>query len=222
MRIREEIIYSCWRRTDRAELRRSLRRRKLPPEVHPRKWEKRPLRAGVPRGETDLSEEVSELLQLPTTDGRRGELEQMSEQAGQQTIRLPRRSDICTWMLCCPAVGGVVGLGIRSGGRSSCDGQHHHEETGKRSGKKQQKKIAQGHAQDDEEEQTWQQTMTVIFLPELVLGSNMKLKCIWRQVFWVVIFRSEQSATGMTIQSRRSIGIHPITKRNVVWSCVGR
>ena len=45
---------------------------------------------------------------------------------------------------------------------------------------------------------------------------------IWRQVFWVVIFRSEQSATGMTIQSRRSIGIHPITKRNVVWSCVGR
>ena len=44
----------------------------------------------------------------------------------------------------------------------------------------------------------------------------MNSKCIWRQVFWVVIFRSEQSATGMTIQSRRSIGIHPITKRNVV------
>ena len=149
----------------------------------------RPLRAGVPCGETScLSQEgqrTAGAASDPDTDGRAaesGEASGADERTGWEAEReafFSARHQTAQTAAAAPGwshMGGpadgdggvasaVVGLGYRLE-RSQPDApvmdsttMHSHTDR-KTLRKQQQKKIAQGHAQDDhEEEQTWQQTM---------------------------------------------------------------
>ena len=149
----------------------------------------RPLRAGVPRGETDwLSEEGQRTAGAapdPDTDGRTaesGEASGADERTGWEAEReafFSARHQTAQTAATAPGwphMGGpadgdgsvasaVVGLGYRLEQSQSdapvLDSTTMRPHTDRKTlRKKQQKKIAQGHAQDDhEEEQTWQQTM---------------------------------------------------------------
>ena len=149
----------------------------------------RPLRAGVPRGETDwLSEEGQRTAGAapdPDTDGRTaesGEASGADERTGWEAEReafFSARHQTAQTAATAPGwlhMGGpadgdgsvasaVVGLGYRLEQSQSdapvMDSTTMRPHTDRKTlRKKQQKKIAQGHAQDDhEEEQTWQQTM---------------------------------------------------------------
>ncbi|WP_291246626.1 relaxase/mobilization nuclease domain-containing protein [Fournierella sp.] len=149
----------------------------------------RPLRAGVPRGETDrLSQEGQRAAgAAPDTDadGRAaesGEASGADERTGWEAEReafFSARHQTAQAAAAAPGwsrMGGpadgdgsvasaVVGLGYRleqsQPDAPVMDSTTMHSHTDRKTlRKKQQKKIAQGHAEDDhEEEQTWQQTM---------------------------------------------------------------
>ena len=149
----------------------------------------RPLRAGVPRGETDrLSQESQRAAGAapdPDADGRAaesGEASGADERTGWEAEReaffSARHQTTQTavsasgWPHMDSSADGdggvasaVVGLGYRLEQSQSTapvmDGTTMRPYTDRKTlRKQQQKKIAQGHAEDDhEEEQTWQQTM---------------------------------------------------------------
>lgn len=149
----------------------------------------RPLRVGVPRGETDwLSQESQRTAGAapdPDTDGRTAESGEVSGAAERTGWEAEREAFFSAWHQTAqtaaaapgwshmggPADGdgsvasSVVGLGYRleqsQPDAPVMDSTTMRPHTDRKTlRKQQQKKIAQGHAQDDhEEEQTWQQTM---------------------------------------------------------------